>query len=331
MILRSSQLHPSPASWRDRGLLRVALFCDGRPGHEKQSRGIIQALAGMVAVEVVTVDVSALSPLKRIIQLLALLSPLSWRGEAYPPADLLLGAGSRSHLAMLLAKKAQGAPAVVCMSPLAFLRRRCDLCLVPVHDGLSEGGNVFCTLGAPNCSVDLRRHRHDCGLIALGGVDRRSHSWHSEEMIAMAGELVERERQMHWTLTSSPRTPEETARGLARLAELHNHVEFFDYRHTARGWIEERYVDSATVWVSADSISMVYEALSAGCRVGLLPVRWERGAAKFRRNEELLLHRGLVLPFARWRVGEGWQETDQYFNEAQRCAERILRIWQANA
>ena len=331
MIPKSCQQFPQPASWQDRGVLRVALFCDGRPGHEKQSRGILQALAAMVAVEVVTVDVSALSPVQRIIQLLALLSPLPWRGEAYPAADLLLGAGSRSHLAMLLAKKAHGTPAVVCMSPLALLRKRFDLCLVPVHDGLAEGGNVFCTLGAPNCSIDLRRHRDDCGLIALGGVDRRSHSWSSEEMVAMAGELVGRERQVRWTLTSSPRTPEETARGLARLAECHEHVEFFDYRHTARGWIEERYADSATVWVSADSVSMVYEALSAGCRVGLLPVRWESGAAKFRRNEELLLRRGLVLPFARWQAGDSWKEEDHHFNEAQRCAERILRIWQANA
>ncbi len=72
------------------------------------------------------------------------------------------------------------------------------------------------------------------------------------------------------------------------------------FADTGPGWIEERYAECLKVWVTADSMSMVYEALSAGCRVGLLPVRWKAEKNKFRRSAEYLIENGLAVPFSAW-------------------------------
>jgi len=147
-------------------------------------------------------------------------------------------------------------------------------------------------------------------------------------MIAMVRTIVEQEKGVHWTLTTSPRTPEVTAEGLAELAQRFSHAEFCDFRETARGWIEAQYAVCSIAWVSGDSISMLYEALSAGCRVGWLPVEWRSSQGKFQKNQDLLLSKKLLLPFSLWQKGERWNEVSTQLNEAQRCAERILRIWQ---
>ena len=121
---------------------------------------------------------------------------------------------------------------------------------------------------------------------------------------------------------------EVTTGELAELARQFSHAEFCDFRETPRGWIEEQYAACSTAWVSGDSISMLYEALSAGCRVGLLPVEWRSLQGKFQKNQELLLGKKLILPFQRWLKGERWEAAATQLNEAQRCAERILRICQ---
>lgn len=309
--------------------LCIAAFFDGRPGHEKQTLGILQALAEMADLQVVEVVLAQLplaSRLRQLAQLLSLLPATPEPGLA--GVDCFLGTGSRTHLPLLLAKQQYRRPALVCMSPAPLLRHRFDLCFVPEHDGIQESVNVMHTVGAPNCCRDLGRHREDRGLIAIGGIDAKSHRWDSLAMIAMVRTIVEQENGVNWTLTTSPRTPAVTADSLAKLARQYSHAEFRDFRKTPRGWIEAQYAESAIAWVSGDSISMLYEALSAGCRVGLLPVEWHSSRGKFQKNQELLLDKKLIVPFRRWQEGERWRATTTQLNEAQRCAERILQICQ---
>ncbi len=283
----------------------------------------------MVPLKVIEVVVEKVSLLTRLSQLMQLLPVFpGTRDQRLAEADLLLGAGSRTHLPLLLAKKHYRLPAVICMSPTAVLRPYFDLCFVPEHDGLKASERVFTTVGAPNCCRNLGQHREDRGLIAIGGIDDKSHRWNSQAMAAMVRQLVETEGNIHWTLTSSPRTPEETVQELVKLAEDHSNLEFKHFRQTPPGWIESQYATCQMAWVSGDSISMIYEALSAGCRVGLFPLEWRDRHGKFSNNEEKLLHKNLVLPFRRWQGGERWLKTTTHLNEAQRCAERILRIWQ---
>lgn len=312
--------------------LRVAVLLDGKPGHEKQTKGILQAMQTMVEVEVVHIHAGRLSPLAQIFQTFLLLMP--GKGPSNPlvaGADLLLGTGSQTHLPLLALKKRCGIPAITCMKPPLHLRERFDLCFVPEHDGIGEQGNIMLTSGAPNCSINSGMHREDHGLILLGGIDRKSHRWDSERVYVMVKRIIETERKKYWTISSSPRTPQETVLLLERLVGESENACFFHYKDTSPGWIEDQYDINSVVWVTADSISMLYEALTAGCKVGVLPMQWKRKNGKFKKNEDLLLEKKLVISYYSWVNGESnWRE-DIELNEAQRCAERILQKWLPNS
>ncbi len=308
--------------------LRVVALLDGRPGHEKQTMGIIQALQSRVPVQLIKINVSNFTLFDKIIQTCRLYLPMG--GLSHPQldkADFLIGTGSRTHLPMLLYKKKYALPAVTCMTPPKYLQKHFDLCFVPEHDGENEGGNIMLTIGAPNSSQNKRNHRKECGLILLGGVDPKSHRWESSRVIKMVEKIVKTDSEKRWTISSSPRTPNDIVTMLKQLVEKYNNIQFFNYTDTPRGWIEEQYDKNSEVWVTSDSISMIYEAITAGCRVGVFPMEWLKENSKFKRNENILFEKRLVTTFASWEQGSALQEKIIELNEAQRCADRILQIW----
>ncbi len=308
--------------------LSVAALLDGRPGHEKQTMGIIQELQAKVPVRLRRIKVAPVSLLSALSQTCRLFLIGNGAGNReVEGADLLLGTGNSTHLPMLLYKKKYGIPALCCMSPAAHLRKGFDLCFVPEHDGLKEEHNIMLTVGAPNNCQDKGGHKENCGLVLLGGTDPKSHYWDDRQVAMMVEKIVGDESGMHWTISTSPRTPDKTVSLVKQLSEGSDTIRFFDYRDTRPGWIEEQYDKNKVVWVTADSISMIYEALTAGCRVGILPMQWKNQRGKFKRNEDILLQKKLVTSFSSWQKGEKVLQDHRTLNEAGRCAERILEKW----
>ena len=113
---------------------------DGRRGHDNQSLGLTEALARRAPVR--TVDVPVRGGASGAVASLAGRPP-------GPAPSLVLGAGHATHLALIIAARRQRARSVVLMNP-SLPRALFDLCLVPVHDGVAEGGNVLLSLGALN-------------------------------------------------------------------------------------------------------------------------------------------------------------------------------------
>ncbi len=308
--------------------LRLIALFDGRPGHEKQTMGIIQALQERVSVQLIKINVSSFTLFDKVIQTCRLYLPGG--GLSHPQlgkGDLLIGTGSRTHLPMLLYKKKYALPAITCMTPPRHLKKSFDLCFVPEHDGEKEGVNIMLTIGAPNSSQNKRNHQKECGLILLGGIDPKSHHWDSSRVVKMVEKIVKTDSLKYWTISSSPRTPQDTTAMIRQLADKYKNINFFDYIDTPRGWIEEQYDKNSEVWVTADSISMIYEAITAGCRVGIFPMEWIKENSKFKRNEIFLIEKNLVTTFTSWEQGSTLQEKKIELNEAQRCADRILQIW----
>jgi mitochondrial fission protein ELM1 len=103
---------------------------------------------------------------------------------------------------------------------------------------------------------------------------------------------------------------------------------FYRSLNTPAGWVEKEYGMNGTVWVTADSISMVYEALSAGCSVGILPVKWLQQDNKFQKSLTILHQKKMIVDFHEWQSGEKMPVPPaEPFNEAVRCAREILRRW----
>ncbi len=86
-------------------------------------------------------------------------------------------------------------------------------------------------------------------------------------MAAQIGALLARKPDVHWTLTTSRRTPVDF---LAQLDVDRPQLTVVPCAQTGPDWLPEQLARAAQVWVTQDSVSMIYEALTAGAAVGLL-------------------------------------------------------------
>jgi len=308
--------------------MHIVCLLDGKPGHEKQTFGIIQALGKKIPTKVTKIKITPWSLWHSFLAVIRLNLPFSSSkkiGDLNP--DLLLCTGSRTHLQTLLYKKQYNIPAIACMAPDRIYRSKFDLCFVPIHDGFEQENNIVTTIGPPNCSTNSRRHKEKNGLILLGGIDQKSHTWKSDDVLEKITKIITREPDISWLISSSPRTPEDTIVMLENMSLLHPQVTFYNYKDTSPGWLEQQYDNSNVVWVTADSVSMMFEALTAGCKVGVIPVNWKKRLNKFEKSVAFLVANKFILSFDAWiRKEDDWSEHDN-LNEAQRCADIIITRW----
>ena len=316
--------------------LSIIAYFDGRLGHEKQTQGILDALSEMTPIEVdsIKVSVATTAYLKNWVTYLLPFIHGTKQGETIQPADLIIGTGTHTHIPMLVRKKSQckfsegQVRVVTCMTPDELLRYKFDLCCIPMHDEPAPGANVFVTQGPSNTVKYAGKQLSDRGLILVGGVDTKSHIWKSVEIADQIRIIIDNDPAMQWTVSSSPRTPDDICEKLAELAVSMQNVSFFRSKETPAGWVEEQYALNRTVWVTADSVSMVYEALTAGCSVGILPVQWLQDDNKFNKSLQFLTEKKMIIDFDAWQKGAPMPTPgDEHFNESLRCAQEILRRW----
>jgi len=317
----------------DQAEMHILCLLDGKPGHEKQTFGIIRALGEKFPIKVTEIKVTHHSLWHSFWKMICLNMPFyRFQGQEITDPDLLICTGSGTHLQTLLYKKKYTIPAVTCMAPDFIFRSRFDLCFVPVHDGFKQRENIVTTVGPPNCSINRNNHKEKNGLILLGGIDQRSHRWNSLKIAEKIDKIIERECETEWMISSSPRTPEDMILRLEKMSSHNPRVSFYNYKNTPHGWLEEQYDKSAVVWVTADSVSMVYEALTAGCKVGVIPVDWNKKVNKFKKSVAFLADNGFILSYDTWVEQKGDWSEHEILNEAQRCADIIMRrLWKKNS
>lgn len=310
--------------------LHVIAVMDGRAGHEKQTRGIIGALARLTPLGVEFRTLPSLSLAADIKHALSCLKTIIGGGHhrgTTEHADLIIGTGSHTHLPLLFLKKKTGARAVTCMTPAFPLKQQIDLCCIPRHDRPESAANIVITTGPPSTARPANAHDPHRGLILVGGVDEKSHTWDSDATLGQVKQIVHRHPDLRWTIATSPRTPGETIDRLQALAQTQHGLTVFRYPDTAAGWIETQYARNLTAWATADSISMIYEALTAGCQVSILPVRWKQAHNKFQRSIDDLVRRQWVNTYASWLAGTPHPAPNAALDDAARCAREILRRW----
>lgn len=290
---------------------------DGKPGHEKQSLGLARALDALVGADCRDLRVSG-GGAALADWLLARFSA----GRDLPSPDLILAAGHATHVPALAARRARGGRIVVLMRPSLPLSLF-DLCLIPAHDRPPERPNVVVTQGVLNAVAAKGAPGPNRGLILIGGPSRH-YRWDNAALAAQVRELVGAQLDLGWTLTTSRRTPGDFLTTLDAPPGL----DIRPHTLTPAGWLEQALSGSAQVWVSPDSVSMIYEALTAGCRVGLFHLIPKRGS-RIASDTARLAEAGLITPIDRWRRGYGLTPPPSGFNEAERCARLILERWYA--
>ena len=176
-------------------------FSDGKAGHDDQSRGLLEALARLRAVETLTLE--PLPPLTGLRVWLSGYRLPAWRDM--PTPDIVLGAGHRTHLSLLAARRVYGGKAVVLMRPSLPLSLF-DLCLIPEHDAPPTRRNVLVTRGALNRIQPSTALEPSRGLLLIGGPSAHF-AWDNENLHRQIAAIVAADPAMQWTLTTSRRTP----------------------------------------------------------------------------------------------------------------------------
>ena len=285
---------------------------DGKPGHMQQTLGLVRALAKLTPCEVIDMDLAA-QPVGLRDFLLGRFRP----GVAKKRPQLIVGAGHATHFGVLAARKAAGGKAVALMKPSlpAFLF---DFVIAPEHDGLKESASIINTLGVLNPMLAGEK-KPDSLLFLIGGPSKHV-QWNNTAILQQVEAVVAAIKPgLTWRITDSRRTPES----LSAVLQQKYGERFQPFAQCPPGWLAERLVSTEVVWVTEDSVSMVYESLTAGCRVGLLRLPEVQAGSRVMKGVEHLLAEGMVTAFSDWsRTGD--LPAAERFNEAARVADLLI-------
>ena len=287
--------------------LTVWRFVDGKPGHERQTEGLLRALDECIPLTVTVIPVS---------NGIAGWAPKLLLKRRENPPDLLAGAGHKTHLPMILGRLFTKAKSAVLMKP--SLPRCCfDFCIASSHDGVpASDRRTLLVRGVLNPIRPSHNHDPKKGLILLGGPCRHV-QWSDDAIFRQVQQVAVQAPDVQWIVTASRRTPLSLRKKLQSLAAPN--LCYVSPTKTEPNWMPEHLARAAQTWVSPDSVSMIHEALTAGCRVRVFDLPWKKGS-KWKTALEELAQDGWVS--AEKRRGEGGGGGGLQTRRSQRSAPR---------
>lgn len=298
---------------RDKQDRVIWLFKDGKQGHEAQVSGLVKALEKQVPIRLYEFSMK-MSLIKSIFS-----SQTKSRFNEVPSPDLIIGAGHLTHLWMLYARFRFGGKIVSLMKPSLpiFLF---DLVLIPKHDTFKNYKNVVSTEGVLNAIEYSASSLPDRGLILLGG-ESKHYAWSTKRVLKQVSDLLSNNPEIKWELTTSRRTPPETVDSLNDFKGENCFITLFE--DTDRTWVSQRLNIASRVWVTVDSVSMIYESLTAGAEVGLIELDPYRQENRIVKSIQRLKSEGLA--HSEKKLNPLVQKQSQVLNEADRCAAIVAK------
>lgn len=299
-------------------LTDILILSDGRPGHENQSFGLAEALRRRTGADL---QCLRLDLQKGVLARMARARQVDV-GLAKP--QLLIATGHRTHLPLLLAARRFNAKSVVIMKP-SLPVWLFDLCLAPLHDlsGWKFGGRILATRGSLNRLPEIPSPKTATGVILIGGPSKH-HEWSGEPLVAAIKEIVKRQPELIWTVANSRRTPE---RFLREVAALGLSVKMMPHEDTNSGWLPSVLMEAQVVWVTEDSTSMIFEAITSRARVRLLPLPAKRRGDRVVRAVDDAVAAGFAVRYADWLIPCRQLALAEPLHEAGRCADEIVKRW----
>ena len=303
--------------------INIWRLSDLRAGHDNQSLGLVDAIARRHPVTATTIEVRGIwHGIRKVLA----------AGKSGPPPALVVGAGHVTHPGLIFGAQRHRARSVVLMNP-SLPYGLFDLCIVPEHDGVRAHANVLHSFGALNRIQASTQRDPQLALVLLGGPSRHL-EWQQEMLIAQIRELVSARAALHWLIAGSPRTPKRTMQALRAI----ENVQLMDYEDASTDWLPEKLSRASVIWVTEDSMSMAYEALTSGAPTGLLKVNSRhvdpaRGQSNNRGENRIvaairtLRSSGRIVSMKRWLTEQSLSSVNEPLSEADRCARNILERW----
>lgn len=286
--------------------ISLCLVTDGKAGHYSQLKGFAYGLGLYALVEEQCLDISegfgsTLGALRKL-----------------PKNTLVAGAGGSTWRYLLIAKKILGLRTIVLMKPRLWPFSWFDLVVAPKHDGIKSIGNIIATEGVLSTIEPAQSEHSSQGLILVGGPSKHHH-WDNAAIVNQI-KLILKANKRDWTISTSRRTPKELLPGLKALEN--DRVDFVPVTDTPPNWVRDQLANTAVVWVSEDSMSMVFEGLSAGIPVGLLSVPRQRSGRVTRCIDDLI-ERQWLTSFSHFEQQKSLLPTRPPLQEAARVGKAV--------
>lgn len=296
--------------------MQICYISDAKAGHQAQVMGLVSALSALVNVELTTLTLLG-----------NWLSRWQIANTALPtPPDLIIGAGHSTHIPVwLMGRRYRQAKTLIVMKPSLPLSWF-DFVMMPEHDAKGSLSNhVLLTQGVMNRFVNEQRHQANKVLILLGGTNQR-YAFDSQKMLADIQTLIEHYQDINANviMTDSRRTPTELSNCLSKknnIADLST-FQFFPVANTTPDWLNEQYQTASHVWVTADSVNMIFEAMTAGCQVGLIELP-KLKTDRVTNMVDSLIQSGKVTTLTDFHQGKPLSDAVP-INEAKRAAQWLL-------
>jgi len=255
---------------------------DGRLGHETQLHGLADRLSALR-----TAEHTWLTP-----------EQLSWRLRrrlhiTHPP-HAIISAGRKTHRALYLTARQYNARSVVLMRP-SLPMKLFDLIIAPSHDGLKPSNRVFNTLGVINRMTPVpTQDKHENAACMLIGGPSKHYDWNDQDIIEQIKASLQRRPDLRWMLFDSPRTPNALRDYLKTLPPR---VQYQDSRACPPDALRNALHCTPYCWITPDSVSMVYESLTASCATALFDLSPAKKSSRVVRGVDKLLADNQVLPW----------------------------------
>ena len=291
---------------------------DGKRGHERQTEGLVTALR-----DVIPASVSSIS-----IETTALRSAFDFcrgrfpKGAVLPPPHLIIAAGHACQWPLLAARRAYGGRCVYLMRP-TLPTRWFDLCIIPRHDDPRASAHIIVSEGPLNPIGPTPPHAGQTGLILIGGSSRH-YGWNTRDILRQITRLTERRPDVTWQISDSRRTPDDLRSALEKTTFIN--AEYLPHNRLDRNWLPAAMQLSRYIWVSADSVAMIYEALTSGALVGLMDVPAKRQSRITKLISDLKARKQIAC-LDDWLEFGTINRDSGPLNEAPRCAQLIAERW----
>ncbi|GLQ32509.1 mitochondrial fission ELM1 family protein [Litoribrevibacter albus] len=268
--------------------IKICFVTDEKPGHKNQLLGLEQSLRMQTQIE--SIWISARETTASWFDVIAKRCQveLDWI------PDVVVGAGNSTHKLVLAIKRKFQCFSVILMKPSLIPMSWFDALIVPEHDNPSSHVNVYSSCGVLNKirprGVDYRTTGR--GLILIGG-DSKHYQWDSSLVCSQIERVISKTRNVKdWLIADSRRTPVSFELEVHEL--MKDVITYISHYDTSPEWLPEQMSKSDCIWVTPDSVSMVYEALTSGAEVGVfdLPVkknnRITKGVDSLRRDQRIM-------------------------------------------
>lgn len=292
--------------------LTIWFITDDKPGHQSQLRGLERSIQSRESIESLWLP-AGFRASKRLRQ--NTMSP-----------NMIIGAGHSTHKAVLYYAKKFSAFSVVLMKP-SFPIRWFDAVICPFHDNVRPRDSVLNTHGVLNKIVppkaDTQKSKH---TLLLGGPSKHF-DWDEVSLIAQIRDVISYDEDLHWQVFNSRRTPHSLWKNLhsQSLGNIHMH----DYQSDESPDLSRTLLESECVWVTRDSVSMVFEALTANAKVGLFDLVPSSTSSRVFRAVDQLVMEHKVVDFSSWHSYHRYSRPGELY-EADRAAAWLLQRYEGN-